>query len=145
MAAWQKLMQALQREPTLEEVALDTGMDVDTVRYITQVGRGATVHFGDEWGDEAEDEGGVVLPSPAAPLDVRLLSQEHLQERSQALIRLLGPENGPKWLILHLLHEYEPFAYEWPEIARFLADASAEIAPLWKWVSKPLAGVVPRE
>ncbi|MBI2875891.1 MAG: hypothetical protein HYY20_03315 [Candidatus Tectomicrobia bacterium] len=89
------------------------------------------------------------MPSPWTPEDA--LSQwegEELEELRgfRTVMERLDPENGLKFLILFLLHEWEPMGYEWSEIGGFLADPDADLAPGWAEVCYrfSLSRVVPR-
>jgi hypothetical protein len=72
--------------------------------------------------------------------------EEHLyiHDGLQMVMKRLGPQDGPKWLILWWLRE-GPLECEWSEIARSLADASDEIAPLWERVCTPFSSDIPRQ
>jgi RNA polymerase sigma factor (sigma-70 family) len=143
-AAMRQLSQTLQREPTMEEVVQASGLAHNMVQHLMQRVERPDVRIADGEGESPEDREGVVLPAAEVPPEARLLARERLRAKVQAWIQPLGPEQGSKWLVLYILHEAELFGYEWAEIADFLTDTSAEIAPLWAEVCEPFTGLIPQ-
>lgn len=139
--ARRRLQQALQREPNVEEVARDSGLDVRTVQSLQQVQGRRRMPLGEEGEANPEGIGGIMIPSPDASPETRL----YFREEVQRMIQPLAPADQPKWFVLFMLKEFGIFDYEWRVIADLLKDASADIAPLWARVCEPLGDVIPPE
>jgi Arc/MetJ-type ribon-helix-helix transcriptional regulator len=159
--AWERLAQELGRLPTREEVVrravpqlIEQERWADhrdraerAAREVLEALDRKRLPLANDREDEEGEERkpGITPPSPGPGPEEVVINSEQIQAWCQQACKILGPEQGQKWVVAFVLHERKLERTPWEEIAGWLREPDSLVHKFWGtvWEAYGLNGCVP--
>lgn len=123
-----ELSQELDNEPTAEQVASETGLEVDVVRrLLADVRSPNRISIDAEWQRQDGDTSSLLMKLPVSSSDYQ--SRLSQQDTYRTIIEFLNDQEpdskawpGEKWVVLYVLNDRATEGVSWEEVSQLLAQ-----------------------